>query len=622
MPAPTPRSLRVQSPGPTIASLGPRWFALAGLGLLQFWYFVVTPAPAFPLLVGIVAGAFAALAPYVYRADQARARRMLVVASIVLGLNIAMYVVRGPQVFSHRILLLAIPLGYVLFGIVRFAIAWGVQNQVRAFAMAGVAGALLLMVESGVERRHASPSAAVAAAAPVRAPRPASGATYPPQSTVRVAYPDNPALYFEVSGQSELGWKLAVNDPRSTADVRYPEDHPDMIHVDVTKAAGGVPWHVQLWRGGLPLRKGGQYHMVFRARAELPRTFAYSVSQGHPPWDLLSPYQQAPLTTDWQKFDLAFRATRSDDSARVNFDLGTDAVALDVADVQLTVGNPGIPVRPPSEPLFGITYHFNDLGCRGPDYPLERTRGTWRLLVLGDSYALGAGVRQEDTFAARLERTLNERSQVTGDSTRFEVIDCAVAGDGTAEERALYESVGKRYAPDVVLLSMVAGDDSARVDDVAPDRFLPAGKYARLFLGWTVVRRWIDRRHGRSLEDVGLVTRELTALRNEVRADNSRLVVMIFQDDDTEAWSRLSTGVEKSLAGTGTPYLNVAADLQQYRQTDLLAHPFLDAHPGPLAHRVVAAALARFLRQEQLLGSAAASPRSRGTAEDSARRPR
>jgi hypothetical protein len=49
----------------------------------------------------------------------------------------------------------------------------------------------------------------------------------------------------------------------------------------------------------------------------------------------------------------------------------------------------------------------NSLGLRGAEIPASKSAGRERILVLGDSYAFGYGVGDEDTFAAVLERELN-----------------------------------------------------------------------------------------------------------------------------------------------------------------------------------------------------------------------
>jgi hypothetical protein len=117
-----------------------------------------------------------------------------------------------------------------------------------------------------------------------------------------------------------------------------------------------------------------------------------------------------------------------------------------------------------------IPVDINAQGLRGPATPYEKPAGTYRILNLGDSVAMGWGVREEDTYGRRLEAWLTEHA--TG-ARRYEVINAGVPGWNLDNALAYLEAEGLRYAPDLVLLditlvndinggSAVAADDRAR----------------------------------------------------------------------------------------------------------------------------------------------------------------
>ena len=65
-----------------------------------------------------------------------------------------------------------------------------------------------------------------------------------------------------------------------------------------------------------------------------------------------------------------------------------------------------------------IVYQTNSFGCRYRELELDPPPGTYRILVMGDSFTEGYYI--EDTFAAVLERRLNDLH----DGVRYEVVGC------------------------------------------------------------------------------------------------------------------------------------------------------------------------------------------------------
>ena len=98
---------------------------------------------------------------------------------------------------------------------------------------------------------------------------------------------------------------------------------------------------------------------------------------------------------------------------------------------------------------------MNSLGLRDREVAREKPPGTFRILVLGDSYAEGAQVPLEETFAKRLESSLSRRFP----SRPWEVINGGVAGYGTAHELKFFHVYGRSFAPDLVIVAFAAGND-------------------------------------------------------------------------------------------------------------------------------------------------------------------
>ena len=82
----------------------------------------------------------------------------------------------------------------------------------------------------------------------------------------------------------------------------------------------------------------------------------------------------------------------------------------------------------------------------------HKPAGVVRILVLGDSNTEGFEVRQEQTYAAILERYLIRRG------IQAQVLNTGVSGFGTAEETIFLEQEGLKYHPDAVVLGFFAND--------------------------------------------------------------------------------------------------------------------------------------------------------------------
>ena len=112
--------------------------------------------------------------------------------------------------------------------------------------------------------------------------------------------------------------------------------------------------------------------------------------------------------------------------------------------------------RYPTDPrgYFGadrrVVGRINALGLRGPECAPEPTPGRTRVALLGDSFTLGIGVRDEDTLPAQLERALGPE--------RFEVLNFGVSATDTVQQVQYLQGFVLRFAPQVVVLVFFLND--------------------------------------------------------------------------------------------------------------------------------------------------------------------
>jgi hypothetical protein len=91
---------------------------------------------------------------------------------------------------------------------------------------------------------------------------------------------------------------------------------------------------------------------------------------------------------------------------------------------------------------FAANVEISSQGLRDRVYPVERTPGMRRLLLLGDSYTWGFGVEREAIWHELIEAR----------RPGWEIINTGVAGYGTGQQLLYFEQQGRAFQPDVVLL--------------------------------------------------------------------------------------------------------------------------------------------------------------------------
>jgi hypothetical protein len=97
-----------------------------------------------------------------------------------------------------------------------------------------------------------------------------------------------------------------------------------------------------------------------------------------------------------------------------------------------------------------VPVRINSRGYRGREHPWDAPAG-FRILGLGDSFAFGFGVEEDDTYLSRLERALSDR--------RVEVINAGLAGMGPDNEAQLLAADGPGLRPNLVLVGFFVGND-------------------------------------------------------------------------------------------------------------------------------------------------------------------
>jgi hypothetical protein len=126
-----------------------------------------------------------------------------------------------------------------------------------------------------------------------------------------------------------------------------------------------------------------------------------------------------------------------------------------------TDGYRGIALRPNMQGWYrkeGESFvRINSNGLRDREHETKKPAGTFRIALLGDSYAEALQVPLEDSFWRVMEERLNKCAAFEG--RKVEVINFGVSGYGTGQELLTLEQKVWQYEPDMVLLAVTTNND-------------------------------------------------------------------------------------------------------------------------------------------------------------------
>lgn len=131
---------------------------------------------------------------------------------------------------------------------------------------------------------------------------------------------------------------------------------------------------------------------------------------------------------------------------------------------------------PPYPGMIQNGFVFNDRGFETPNLPYAKKANTKRIVLIGDSFAVGV-VPYPLRFIRILETSLNKEIARIASDARLEVINLGLSGVGPALERKAFEVEGIKYQPDYVILSFFVGndftDDKADLDRIRNLNYTP-----------------------------------------------------------------------------------------------------------------------------------------------------
>ncbi len=261
---------------------------------------------------------------------------------------------------------------------------------------------------------------------------------------------------------------------------------------------------------------------------------------------------------------------------------------------------------------FERYWHLNTLGYRDEEWTEEKLAGRERIVVLGDSFAAGFGVKNpEDRLSNQLEDLLGED---------YAVMTVARGGVSTDEEYSML--VSYPYQPDMVILVyyindvIVAAGKHGMVwtDDLMTQYQAPEIVFRSYFLNFVYyqVVRLPALHHNVPYYDFIYTAyqdpaiwqtheEELLAIDDWCEERDIPLVVVIFPSlTDPERTASITGHVEDTFEMYNVPVLNLTETMASAEPADLVVNS-VDAHPNEAVHHQVAEMLYDLLIEEGLV---------------------
>jgi lysophospholipase L1-like esterase len=269
---------------------------------------------------------------------------------------------------------------------------------------------------------------------------------------------------------------------------------------------------------------------------------------------------------------------------------------------------------------WAVESRYNALRFRDVP-PAPVAPGKRRIVVFGDSFTEGQGVKEDETVARVLARLLEE--QAPG---RYEVRNCGRRGLDLPELFGGFEA-SLQYDPDLVVYALVLNDAvrppefQARqtyVDDWILDRERlpeeedapPGLLHPRLFdfvsqrIGaWRVGRattRWYLDMWGEGNPEGWARTQEyIREMDRQLNRRAARFLVapwpLFVGLESGYPFRPVHETLRRFCLGSGIPYHDLLPVFEGQRSADLWVHP-VDRHPNEIAHRLAAESLAPVVR--------------------------
>jgi lysophospholipase L1-like esterase len=253
--------------------------------------------------------------------------------------------------------------------------------------------------------------------------------------------------------------------------------------------------------------------------------------------------------------------------------------------------------------LMGVDVKINSHGHRDREFPLKKDAATTRILMLGDSITFGWGVPNEETVSKYLEQFLNN----SHNSKTYELINTGIGNTNTEMQVSYFESSGKNFSPDLVILNYFIND--AELTPKRKSNFFSERSYAYVFFmgRWDLLKRkfvggdpWDSYYRNLYSDEVGGWTRTKASIRHLTKlckSSNINLILVNYPELhnlNNYPFKTVNKKLKLLSSDLNLPYLDLFPFVKGLNESEFWVSSS-DLHPNGKANILYANAIKDFL---------------------------
>ena len=248
-------------------------------------------------------------------------------------------------------------------------------------------------------------------------------------------------------------------------------------------------------------------------------------------------------------------------------------------------------------------------------YPPEKAPGTFRIVVVGDSFTYGGKVPFDDTFAKRLERIL----KLNSNHRPVEVLNWGVPGLSTRQEVLGVRHALTNFSPDLIILQVTLNDPELKPYDghleVHPkwldrlDYWWKSGSFVlQRIVNAINQRQYINYyfslfEDSDTLKNFRIGASEISKFTKKANVPTFAVTFPIFSHriDKSYPFHPLHEKVASVFTEAELMSLDLRSWYNGFSAERLSAVPGADPHPNEIAHRIAAEAIYDFIEHHKLV---------------------